>query len=163
MNTIGSRIAQKRKALGLTQEALATQLGISSQAVSKWENDISAPDIGLLPALAKALNCTTDELLTGAADQVRVVPEHQRKNPDELMLRIKVLSAQGDKVRVNLPFGLLKALSGSGMDIAASVSGMDALKGIDLNQILTLVENGTVGKIVEVESAQGDTVEIVVE
>lgn len=163
MNTIGSRIAQKRKALGLTQEALAAQLGISSQAVSKWENDISAPDIGLLPALAKILNCTTDELLSGKTDEVRLIPEPQRKNPDELVLRIKVLSAQGDKVRVNLPFGLLKALSGTGIDIAAQVSGMDALKGIDMNQILTLVENGTVGKLVEVESAQGDTVEIVVE
>jgi transcriptional regulator with XRE-family HTH domain len=163
MNTIGSRIAQKRKTLGLTQESLAAQLGISSQAVSKWENDISAPDIALLPALAKALNCTTDELLSGKSDEVRIIPESQRKNPEELVLRIKVLSAQGDKVRVNLPFGLLKALSGTGMDIAASFSGMDTLKGIDLEQILTLVENGTVGKIVEVESAQGDTVEIVVE
>lgn len=163
MNTIGSRIAQKRKALGLTQEALASQLGISSQAVSKWENDISAPDIGLLPALAKALNCTTDELLSGKTDEVRVLPEPQRKDPNELVLRIKILSADGDKVRVNLPFGLLKALSGTGMDIAASFSGMDTLKGIDLEQILTLVENGTVGKLVEVESADGDTVEIVVE
>lgn len=163
MNTIGSRIAQKRKALGLTQEALAAQLGISSQAVSKWENDISYPDIALLPALAKVLNCTTDELLSGKTDEVRLVPEPQRKNSEELVLRIKVLSAQGDKVRVNLPFGLLKALSGSGVDIAAQVSGMDALKGIDLEKILELVENGTVGKIVEVESAQGDTVEIVVE
>ena len=163
MNTIGSRIAQKRKALGLTQETLAAQWGISSQAVSKWENDISAPDITLLPTLSKALNCTTDELLTGKTDEVRLVPPAQRKDPNELMLRIKVLSSQGDKVRVNLPFALLKALSGTGMDIASQVSGMEALKGIDMEQILTLVENGTVGKLVEVESAQGDTVEIVVE
>lgn len=163
MNTIGSRIAQKRKALGLTQEELAQQLGVSSQAVSKWENDISCPDITLLPALAKALGCTTDALLSGKEDEVRVVPHAQRKNPEELVLRIKVLSAQGDKVRVNLPFALLKALNSSGVDIAAQVSGMDALKGIDLEKILELVENGTVGKIVEVESAEGDTVEIVVE
>lgn len=163
MNTIGSRIAQKRKALGMTQEALAAQLGISSQAVSKWENDLSAPDIGLLPALAKALNCSTDELLTGKTDDVRMIPEPQRKDPSELMLRIKVLSAEGDKIRVNLPFALLKAFSGAGMDIAASFSGMDSLKGINLEQILTLVENGTVGKIVEMESADGATAEIVVE
>ena len=163
MDTIGSRIAQKRKALGLTQEALASQLGISAQAVSKWENDISAPDIALLPALAKALNCTTDELLTGNTSEVRVVPEPQRKTPDELVLRIKILSSEGDKVRVNLPIALLKAMSGSGMDIAAQFSGIDSLKGINLEKILELVENGTVGKLVEMESAQGDTVEIVVE
>lgn len=163
MNTIGSRIAAKRKALGLTQEELAAQLGISSQAVSKWENDVSCPDISLLPALAKALGCTTDALLTGKEDEVRVVPAAQRKNPEELVLRIKVLSADGDKVRVNLPFALLKALSASGVDISTHISGMDALKGIDLAKILELVENGTVGKLVEVESAKGDTVELVVE
>ena len=161
--SIGSRIAQKRKALGMTQEDLANKLGVTSQAVSKWENDISCPDISLLPQLAKVLNCTTDALLSGKEDEVRLVPEAQRKNPDELVLRIKVLSSQGDKVRVNLPIPLLRALSGSGMEIAAQYSGMEALKGIDLEKILELVENGTVGKIVEVESAEGDTVEIVVE
>lgn len=163
MNTIGPRIAQKRKALGLTQEGLASQLGISSQAVSKWENDMSAPDISLLPALAKTLNCTTDELLSGKTDEVRVLPEPQRKNIDSLVLRIKVLSADGDKIRVNLPISLLRALSGTGLDIAANFSGMESLKGIELEKILELVENGTVGKLVELESADGDTVEIVVE
>ena len=163
MNTIGSRIAQKRKDLGLTQEELAQQLGVSSQAVSKWENDISCPDISLLPALAKALDCTTDALLSGKEDAVRVVPAPQRKDPSELVLRVKVNSVRGDKIRVNLPFALLKAMSGTGMNIAASFSGMDALKNIDMEQILTLVENGTVGKLVEMESADGDTVEIVVE
>ena len=132
MNTIGSRIAAKRKALGMTQEDLAKILGVSSQAVSKWENDVSCPDITLLPQLANALNCTTDALLSGKEDQVRLVPEAQRKNPEDLVLRIKVLSAQGDKVRVNLPFGLLKAFSGAGVDIAAQYSGVDALKGIDM-------------------------------
>ena len=163
MNTIGSRIAQKRKDLGLTQEELAQQLGVSSQAVSKWENDISCPDISLLPSLAKVLCCTTDALLSGKEDAVRVVPAPQRKDPTELVLRVKVNSVRGDKIRVNLPFSLLKAMSGTGMNIAASFSGMDALKNIDMEQILTLVENGTVGKLVELESADGDTVEIVVE
>lgn len=163
MNTIGSRIAQKRKTKGLTQEELANQLGVSSQAVSKWENDISCPDIALLPALADALNCTTDAILSGKEDIVRVIPQEQRKKPEELMLRIKVLSADGDKIQVNLPFIILKAMSGTGMDIAAQFSGMDALKNMDMKQILELVENGTVGKLVELESASGDVVEIVVE
>lgn len=162
MNTIGSRIAQKRKALGLTQEALAAQLGISSQAISKWENDISYPDIALLPALAKLLNCTTDELLSGKSDEVRIVPEPQRKDPNDLVLRIRVDSSDGDKVRVNLPFPLLQALAGTGITVA-QFTGNSAMNQIDLEKILMLVENGTVGKIVEVESADGDTVEIVVE
>lgn len=163
MNTLGSRISQKRKATGMTQEDLANKLGVSSQAVSKWENDVSCPDISLLPTLAKVLNTTVDELLTGKSDEVRLVPEAARKNPDDLVLRVRINSTDGDKVRVNLPIPLLRALSGSGVDIAAQYSGMDALKGIDMEKILELVENGTVGKIVEIESADGDTVEIVVE
>ena len=162
MNTIGSRIAQKRKAKEMTQEELAAQLGVSSQAVSKWENDISCPDIALLPALAKALNCTTDAILSGKEDHVQVVPPAQRKNPDELVLRIKVLAADGDKVRVNLPVALLKIISDANITVAEFTNN-DALKQIDLEKIMTLVENGTVGKIVEIESAKGDIVEIVVE
>lgn len=162
MSTIGSRIAQKRKALGMTQEDLAQQLGVSSQAVSKWENDISCPDISLLPNLAKVLSCTTDAILSGKEDTVRVVPEPQRKDPSELVLRIKVHSADGDKVRVNIPYPLLKALAGSGITVS-QFTGNDTMKQIDLEKLLVLVENGTIGKIMEVESSRGDTVEIVVE
>ena len=163
MNTIGSRIAAKRKARGMTQEELANTLGVSSQAVSKWENDVSCPDISLLPQLAKALGCTTDALLTGKEDVVHVIPTAQRKKPEEQILRVLVTSCEGDKVKINLPFVLLKTLSASGVDIASQISGTDALKGIDLTQILELVEQGAVGKLVEVESSRGDKVEIVVE
>jgi len=163
MESIGNRIGRLRRQAGMTQEALAEKLDISSQAVSKWENDLSCPDISLLPELARVLGTTTDELLTGNNNEVRVVPVTQRKNPDDLVLRIKVNSADGDKVRVNLPIALLRALSSSGIDIAAQYSGMDSLKGIDMEKIMELVENGTVGKIVEIESSDGDIVEIVVE
>lgn len=52
-NTIGKRIAALRREKGLKQEELARTLDVSSQAVSKWENDQSCPDISLLPKLAK--------------------------------------------------------------------------------------------------------------
>ncbi len=61
--TLGKRIAQHRKRLELTQDALAEQLGITAQAVSKWENDLSCPDIAMLPRLAEIFGITTDELL----------------------------------------------------------------------------------------------------
>jgi len=61
--TLGKRISARRKALGMTQDQLAAELSISAQAVSKWENDQSCPDISILPALAKRLGMTTDELL----------------------------------------------------------------------------------------------------
>lgn len=61
--TLGKRIASHRKRLGLTQDALAEQLGITAQAVSRWENDLSCPDITMLPRLAEIFGITTDELL----------------------------------------------------------------------------------------------------
>lgn len=161
--TIGNRIAKFRKARGMTQEELANLLGVSSQAVSKWENDASCPDISLLPQLCKVLGVSTDELLTGKNDEVKMVPVEQRKSLDALTLRIKVDSAQGDKVRVNLPMSLVKVGLEMGMDISGSVSGMESLKNVDLSKVLELVEKGLIGKLVEVESAEGDTVEIVVE
>lgn len=67
--TLGKRISARRKALGLTQDALAERLGITAQAVSKWENDQSCPDISMLPKLAEIFCCTTDELLGVAATE----------------------------------------------------------------------------------------------
>ncbi len=61
--TLGKRVAQHRKRMGLTQDQLAEQLGITAQAVSKWENDQSCPDITMLPKLADIFGITTDELL----------------------------------------------------------------------------------------------------
>jgi len=61
--TLGKRIAALRKSKGLTQEQLAEKVGVSAQAVSKWENDVSCPDITLLPLLADLFDVSVDELL----------------------------------------------------------------------------------------------------
>lgn len=61
--TLGNRIMQERKRLGLTQEQLAEKLGVTAQAVSKWEHDQSCPDITALPRLADIFGISTDELL----------------------------------------------------------------------------------------------------
>ena len=61
--TLGKRIVANRKRLGITQDRLAEQLGVTAQAVSKWENDQSCPDITMLPKLAEIFGTTTDALL----------------------------------------------------------------------------------------------------
>jgi len=163
--SIGKRIAALRKNQGMTQEDLAGKLGVSSQAVSKWETDASCPDISLLPLLCRTLGVTSDELLTGKSDTVRMVPKQERRSLDELTMRVNVLSSEGDKVRVNLPMSAVKICIEIGLEIGSGFMGDsgDALKGIDMKKVVELVENGLVGKLVEVESAQGDTVEVVVE
>lgn len=60
---IGHVIMTKRKELGLTQQALADKLHVSFQAVSKWENGTSYPEIDLLPVIANVLQTSVDALL----------------------------------------------------------------------------------------------------
>ena len=61
--TLGKRIVAHRKRLGLTQDQLAEKMGITAQAVSKWENDQSCQDISALPQLADIFGITIDTLL----------------------------------------------------------------------------------------------------
>ena len=61
MESIGTKIAALRRQRGLTQEQLGSQVGVSAQAVSKWENG-GAPDVELLPALADRLGVSIDTL-----------------------------------------------------------------------------------------------------
>lgn len=59
---IGNKIKQLRKARNLSQEALAQILGVSFQAVSKWETHATTPDISLIPAIASYFKISIDEL-----------------------------------------------------------------------------------------------------
>lgn len=62
----GKRIAFLRKQNGMSQEKLANLLGISSQAISKWENGHTTPDMSLLPVLAQIFQCSVDEIIMPA-------------------------------------------------------------------------------------------------
>ena len=109
--TLGKRIALKRKALGLTQDTLAEQLGITAQAVSKWENDQSCPDITMLPRLAAIFGCSTDELLgivPKQPDPMDAAPKALSDSPEKQppSLRQKALTSPG------APFGFWLFLTG---------------------------------------------------
>ncbi len=161
--TLGKRIALYRKEKGLRQDDLAEMLGVSPQAVSKWENDQTCPDISLLPQLAGILGVTVDELLSGKKETpaVRLVPEEERKDIKDMMLRI-IVEDGGDKVRVNLPVALIEVALEMGMQMP-EVSGSQALKNLDLAKIMDLVRRGVMGNLVEIESADGAIVKVFVE
>ncbi len=61
--TFGSTIAALRKEKGMTQQELAQNMGVTDKAVSKWERNLSFPDVASLPRLAEQLGVTVDELL----------------------------------------------------------------------------------------------------
>lgn len=65
---IAKRLADMRRKKGYSQEELASNLGLSRQAVSKWERAESSPDTGNLVALAKLYDITLDDLLAIDAD-----------------------------------------------------------------------------------------------
>ena len=61
--TLGERILNYRKRAGMSQEKLAELLGVSRQAVSKWEGDAAQPELDKIVALARLFGITTDQLL----------------------------------------------------------------------------------------------------
>lgn len=71
---LNKNIAELRKAAGLTQEQLAGKLGISYQAVSKWENAQSCPDVMLLPRLAEIFNISIDALFSLEKTETAIAP-----------------------------------------------------------------------------------------
>ena len=160
--SFGQRFQRLRKAKGFTQEQIAERVNISYQAVSKWENDISSPDISILGELANILEVTVDELL-GRVDpnKFTLVEEPQRKELKNMLLKIIVDSKDGGKVNIKLPMLIIKTFLDSGMPI--SFNGNKYLENIDFKQIFDLVEQGVVGELVNIESNDGDTVRIVVE
>ena len=68
---IGNQIKALRTQRGITQEDLARELGVSAQAVSKWERDAATPDIQLLPAISAYFGVTIDELFA-LSDETRM-------------------------------------------------------------------------------------------
>lgn len=66
--TFGSMIAALRKEQGMTQLELAEKMGVTDKAVSKWERDLSFPDVSSIPKLAEILHVSVDELMQGKAD-----------------------------------------------------------------------------------------------
>ena len=64
---LGSRIAERRRARGLTQGQVAIHMGVSPQAVSKWERGLACPDLVFLDDLAVLLDIGIEELLVGSS------------------------------------------------------------------------------------------------
>lgn len=162
METLGKNIANRRKMLHLTQEELADKLGVSAQAVSKWENDISIPDISLLINLADLFEVSLDELIRNKQPETRLLAKEIRKPVDKMVIRLVINSSDGDKIKINLPMALVKlgiAISGEN---SMKIGNVD-LKNIDFDQVLEMASLGVIGKLLEIESTDGDIVEIYAE
>ena len=161
--TLGQRIARLRKEKKFTQDDLAKKFNVSTQAVSKWENDLSAPDISILKELAKTLGVTIDYLLSNETTEiVNFVPQSERKDINKMVLRVLILSNDGAKVNVNLPLPIVIAFVNANVNVP-SINGSTTLNSIDFKEIIKLIEQGVVGELVNIESEDGNTVKVFVE
>jgi len=173
MASLGTRINEHRRRRNITQEELAEILGVTSQAVSKWENDISCPDISLMPQISDYFGISLDMLIRGEqTNGARMQQENERKDFNKMVLRMTISTADGDMVNMNLPMPLVKAGIAIGaisipllqISQKSNNSGInDMIQQIDFLAIIKLVEQGMAGKLLEVKSADRSIVEIVIE
>ena len=121
---ISVKIYEARKASGFTQEKLGAMLKVSPQAVSKWENGESLPDLALVPALCAALHLSADALLG-------VPPQPAAKG--------KAL-VRADAVRIATPAGVTLTIEGA--------QAVRAVQGADMSSMLELLADDAAMRIV---------------
>lgn len=88
--TLGMMIAELRKEHGMTQMELAEKIGVTDKAVSKWERNLSCPDINSLPNLAALFGVSVDELMQLKKEEA--VPQKSLKEIIDLIFRAVALA-----------------------------------------------------------------------
>ena len=145
--SIGKNIAAFRKAKGLTQTELGGMMGVSNQAVSKWEAEMTMPDVMLLPEIAKVLDVTIEELYNGkiepSSQLCPIEAQAQEPNPhttapDEK--RVLCITVDGDTpVKVRMPVEAARFFMSQGEN-AAEAEAWDAM--LSREGVLVDVETG---------------------
>ena len=122
---IGKFIASCRKEQGMTQAALAQELGISDRAVSKWETGKSMPDSGIMLELCELLKINVNELLSGE----KIMTEAYNKKVEENLLAMKqeVEEKNRQLLRTEYLIVLPTVLLGLALIIAASLAEMPSV------------------------------------
>lgn len=186
--TFGEKLNKMRKKANLTQEDVSSQLGVSPQAVSKWENDLSCPDIMLLTKIAELYGTTVDNLLSeddsenaqeenksyfdndyvsNKTSRVEFVKPVCSAGSGKKFLMVNVISQFGDKVDVKLPVSLIKSLKkflGS-IKLDKKITGgieLD-LSELDFDEIFELVDRGAIGEIANIVTQNGDVIKVFIE
>lgn len=164
---LGSNIYGRRKAMGMTQDDLAARLGVSPQAVSKWENNLSCPDISLLPEISKIFGVSVDELLKdepSAAnaepvkeDESFAEPETAYKEPvftGKKATTLLISTERNEKTtNVKIPLGIVRF----GLNLGSAFGG---ITGEQANVIENAVRTGLTGEILSVDGENGEKVTI---
>ena len=157
---IGNNIAALRKEKGITQEELAKILGVSAQAVSKWENNSSCPDVALLTDIADYFGVTVDALLRAQGDEItssqpQVNTSSQTQNNFNKNVSIKIVQQNGKTNNIKIPFKFAKI----GLNIG-NIFGLD--KEI-ADKIGALINGESIGELVDIFTENGEHITITLE
>lgn len=170
---LGENIAALRKNRGFTQEELAKRLGVSPQAVSKWENGTACPDIALLPEIADIFSVTVDDLMRAPVE--RLISNENKQGKDEdtgdrtvtdfkdckpcgleaKKVHISIIQQNGKPVNVKLPFNLVK----TGMKIG-SIYGLPQNL---FNSVAEAISSEEIGEILSLDGENGEKITITIE
>ncbi|MBR5429093.1 MAG: helix-turn-helix transcriptional regulator [Firmicutes bacterium] len=124
--TMGRIIASKRKELGLTQLELAEKMGVTDKAVSKWERDLSYPDVSSLPRLADVFGMSVDELM-------QIKTESARPDSPSRLSELRVIIPRALCLALGVAVAVLALLGELSMDAAAVMLGVGlACAGVSL-------------------------------
>ncbi len=165
MKTLGNKINEMRKSFSMTQDELAEKMDVFPQAVSKWENDLSVPDIQTLISLADLFGISLDMLLRN--DYIEQTTQTERKkdisvkkNINKMSLYIKVHEPDGDDINLKFPMAFAKGkMLKKFTDKYLVPEGID----FDYEQIIEMAENGIMNDIIDITEADGTTVKIYIE
>lgn len=119
----GALIAKKRKEANLTQEAFAAKLGITAQAVSKWENGIGLPDVTLFPAIASTLGVSIDALFgvnTSTTNKYIEFPNEHRGMPFICSRDHRACYSSKEINRIDKDAGVVYFADGSTADLVSA-------------------------------------------
>ena len=140
--SIGSNIANFRKEKGLTQNELGERLGVTNQAISKWETETSMPDVMLLPEIAKTLGVSLEMLYSDEEDTKITVAQDLK---DKRIVKISV-DEDDAKVVVRLPISALDLIKDE-----SGIGGFDKLlkmlNGVNEGTLVDVDDDGTKVKI----------------
>lgn len=151
---IGNNISALRKQKGITQEELANVLGVSAQAVSKWENNSSCPDVSLLTKIADYFGITVDALLRSNDDEINSVKEPKTDSPRNFAknINVNIVQQNGKENNIKIPFMFVKI----GLNIG-SMFGID--KSI-ADKISELVDTEDISNLIELDTENGEHITI---
>lgn len=150
-STIGQNIAYYRKKAGMTQEELSERVGVTAQAISKWENDLSYPDLEIVRRLANIFGITVDRLLNGE-DAVPAVQVVETDHPEKRILLICVETGGTTKVNVRVPVRLAEKLYKEGKLTELMGENVEFPEGV-----IDLIQMGAVGPIVDIKDENSNT------